>query len=166
MTLGLSLSAFTTLHVYISVIAIGSGLIVLLALIGGRIFPLLTGLFLAATVATSVTGFLFPFHGVTPAIKLGIISMVVLAVALAARYLLHLAGIWRTTFVIASALALYLNCFVLVVQTFLKVPAIHALAPTQTEPPFKIAQATLLLLFILLTVLAVQGFRRSAAIVA
>jgi hypothetical protein len=166
MTLGMSLSAFTTFHVALSLIGIGSGLIVLFGLIGGRLYSLLTGVFLLTTVATSVTGFLFPFHGVTPAIKLGIISMVVLAVALAARYLLRLAGIWRTTFVITSALALYLNCFVLVVQTFLKIPAIHALAPTQTEPPFKIAQATLLVIFIALTILAVRGFRRSAPIVA
>jgi hypothetical protein len=163
MTLGLSLSAFTIFHVALSLIGIGAGLVVLLGLIAGRLYPLVTGLFLAATVATSVTGFLFPFHGVTPAIKLGIISMVVLAASLAARYLLHLAGIWRTTFVITSAIALYLNCFVLVVQLFLKIPAIHALAPTQTEPPFKIAQATLLVVFIVLTVLAVKGFRRSTA---
>jgi hypothetical protein len=162
MTLGLSLSAFTTFHVYLSLIGIGSGLVVLLGLIGGRLFPLLTGLFLATTIATSVTGFLFPFHGITPAIKLGILSMAVLAVALAARYLLHLAGIWRTTFVITSALALYLNCFVLVIQTFLKIPAVHALAPTQTEPPFKIAQLAVLILFIVLTILAVRGFRRPA----
>jgi len=160
MTLGMSLSAFTTFHVYLSLIGIGSGLVVLLGLIGGRLFPLVTALFLATTIATSVTGFLFPFHGITPAIKLGIISMVVLAVALAARYLLGLAGRWRTTFVIASALALYLNCFVLVVQTFLKIPAVHALAPTQTEPPFKIAQLAVLILFIVLTILAVRGFRR------
>jgi hypothetical protein len=150
----MSLSAFTTFHVALSLIGIGSGLIVLLGLIAGRLYRLLTGIFLAFTVATSLTGFLFPFHGVTPAIKLGILSMVALAIALAALYLFHLAGHWRGTFVISAAIALYFNVFVLIVQSFEKVPALHALAPTQSEPPFKFAQIVTLVAFVVLTVLA------------
>jgi hypothetical protein len=161
MTLGMSISTFTVFHVVISLIAVGTGLIVLFGLIAGRLLPLLTGVFLATTVATSVTGFMFPFKGITPGIKLGIVSMVVLAAALAARYLLHLAGTWRATFVISSAIALYLNVLVLIVQMFLKLPALHALAPTQTEPAFKIVQTTSIVVFLVLTVLALRGFRNA-----
>jgi hypothetical protein len=163
MILGMSLSTFTTFHVALSLIGIGSGLVVLFGLIAGRLYSLLTGVFLLTTVATTVTGFLFPFHGVTPAIKLGILSSVFLAIALAALYLFHLAGAWRKIFVVASCLSLYFNVFVLIVQLFLKVPAIHALAPTQTEPPFKIAQLVTLLAFIILTVLAYKNFRAAAS---
>ena len=154
MTLGMSLSTFTIFHVALSLIGIGSGLIVLFGLIAGRLYSLLTGVFLLTTVATSVTGFLFPFHGITPAIKLGVLSCIALAIALAALYLFHLAGAWRKTFVISACLSLYFNVFVLIVQLFRKVPAIHALAPTQTEPPFKLAQLVTLVAFVVLTVLA------------
>src|SRR5205823_1713264 len=106
------------------------------------------------TVLTSVTGFGFPIHGVTPGIVLGILSLVVLAIAIFARYARHLSGGWRRAYVITASIALYFNCFVLVVQSFQKVPALHALAPTQKEPPFGIAQLTLLVLFILLTTVA------------
>jgi len=109
------------------------------------------------TALTSITGFLFPFMGVTPAIKLGVTSLVVLAIAIVARYLLHLA--WRKTYVIAACAALYFNVFVLVVQLLEKVSALRAIAPTQKEPPFAIAQIAVLVLFVVLTPVAVKKFR-------
>jgi hypothetical protein len=113
--------------------------------------------FLTTTVLTSVTGFGFPFDHITPAIKLGIVSLVVLAVAIVARYALHLAGTWRRTYVICASLALYLNVFVLVVQFFEKVPALKTMAPTQKEPPF-VAQLAVLAVFVVLSILAVKRF--------
>ena len=163
MTLGMSLETFTLVHVVISLIAIASGLIVLFGMIGGKQLNALHGLFLITTVLTSVTGFGFPIHGVTPGIVVGILSLIVLAIAIFARYGRHLAGGWRRTYVITASIALYFNCFVLVVQSFEKVPALHALAPTQKEPPFGIAQLTLLVLFIGLTIAAAKKFRNEAA---
>jgi len=159
MVFGMSLATFTLVHVVISLIAILSGLIVAYGLLNGKRFDEVNALFLLMTVATSVTGFFFPFHGVTPAIKLGIISLVVLAIAILARYAFHLSGAWRRIYAITAMLALYLNVFVLVVQSFEKVPALHALAPTQKEPPFAIAQLVVLVLFIVLTVFASKKFR-------
>jgi hypothetical protein len=115
-----------------------------------------TAIFLAGTVATSVTGFGFPFDHLLPSHKVGIISLVILAVAILARYGLRLAGAWRRVYVICAAIALYLNVFVAVVQAFLKIPALTALAPTQAEPPFAIAQLVVLALFIALTVVAMK----------
>jgi len=115
--------------------------------------------FLRQTVATSVSGFLFPFHGLSPAIVTGIISSVVLAVAIYARYARLLTGGWRKTYVISAVVALYLNVFVLIVQSFQKMPALNALAPKQTEPPFAITQLLVLALFIVLGVLAASRFR-------
>ena len=163
MTLGMSLETFTLVHVAISLIAIVSGLIVLFGMIGGRQLSTLHGLFLITTLLTSVTGFGFPIHGVTPAIVLGILSLIVLAVAILARYARHLAGGWRRTYVITASVALYFNCFVLIVQSFRQVPALHALAPTQKEPPFAVAQLVLLVLFIALTITAVKKFRSETA---
>jgi hypothetical protein len=163
MTLGMSLSLFTQVHVALSLIGIGTGLLVVFGLISGRLLRFWTGLFLLTTVLTSVTGFLFPFKGITPGIVVGILSMVLLALAIAALYLFHLAGGWRTTFAITAAISLYLNVFVLIVQLFEKVPALHALAPTQSEPPFKIAQLLALALFVVLTVVATRGFRNALA---
>lgn len=158
MMLGMSLSTFTTVHVIISLIAIVSGIIVLFGMLGSKRLDGLTALFLFTTVLTSVTGFGFPFTHLGPAHKLGIISLVVLAITLLARYSLHMAGSWRWIYVVTAVMALYLNVFVLVVQSFEKVPALHAMAPTQTEGPFKIAQLLVLVLFILLTVVAVKKF--------
>jgi hypothetical protein len=159
MVLGMPLSTFTQLHVIISLIAIGSGIVVVLGMFAAKRLDALTGVFLVTTLLTSLTGFLFPYEGVTPGIILGIISVVVLIPAFYARYGAHLAGTWRGTYVITSVIALYLNLFVLVAQLFKKVPALHALAPTQSEGPFKAAQGTLLILFIIVTVLAVKKFR-------
>ena len=118
-----------------------------------------TALFLVTTVATNVTGFGFPFDHLLPSHKVGIISLVVLAIAVLARYGFHLDGPWRRIYVISGVMALYLNVFVLVVQSFLKVPTLRALAPTQTEPPFLIAQLINLFIFIGLTILAAKKFR-------
>ena len=119
-----------------------------------------TALFLVFTVATSVTGFFFPFHGFTPAIGVGIISMLVLAIAIFARYARKLAGAWRWIYVIAAMVALYLNVFVLIVQSFQKISILKAMAPTQSEPPFLFAQLFILLLFIVLSIVAAIRFVR------
>jgi hypothetical protein len=154
-----NLSAFTKLHVVISLIGILSGLVVMFGLLVGQKLNRWTAVFLISTVATSVTGFFFPFHGVTPAIVVGIISLVVLAVAIVARYARHLAGHWRWIYLVCAMIALYLNVFVLVVQLFQKVPALKTLAPTQSEAPFAVTQLVVLALFVLLTIFAAIRFR-------
>jgi hypothetical protein len=154
----LGMTTFTFVHVLLSLVAIASGLIVALGLVGGKRMDGLTALFLTTTVLTSVTGFMFPYHGFTPGIGVGIISMVVLAIAIYARYPKQMSGGWRKTYVVTGMIALYLNVFVLIVQSFEKVPALHALAPTQKEPPFAIAQVTAMLIFIVWTVLAAKRF--------
>jgi hypothetical protein len=164
MVFGMSLATFTLIHVIISLVGIGSGLIVLFGMFGGKRLDGMTALFLATTVLTSVTGFGFPVAHVTPGIILGILSLIVLALAIPARYALRMAGKWRSIYVITAVTALYFNCFVLVVQSFLKVPALHALAPKGNEPPFAIAQGVLLVLFIVAGIRAVKKFRPDAAI--
>lgn len=161
MIMGLSLGAFTTLHVVISLIAIAAGLIVLYGMITARRMPGLTGFFLGTTVATTLTGFLFPITALTPAVITGIVSSLLLAVALAALYGFKIEGRWRAIYVITAVASLYLNVFVLVVQSFLKLPALNALAPNGNEPPFAIAQAAVLVAFIALGYLAVKRFRPS-----
>jgi hypothetical protein len=162
MILGMSIGTFTLVHVLISLVAIASGFVVLFGMLSGKRLDTWTALFLATTVATSVTGFGFPVDQLLPSHKVGIISLVVLALAIAARYFFHLAGAWRRVYVITAVIALYLNTFVGVVQAFLKVPALNALAPTQAEPPFAIAQGVVLLLFIGLGTLAAKRFRAAA----
>lgn len=157
MVLGISLQAFTLIHVLISLAGIASGLIVMYGFLANKRLDRWTAIFLATTALTSITGFLFPFTGVTPAIKLGVISLAVLAVAIVTRYPLHLA--WRKTYVITACTALYFNTFVLIVQSFEKVPVLRAAAPTQKEAPFAIAQIALLAIFVVLAVLAVKKFR-------
>jgi len=131
-------------------------------LLAGKRLDAWTALFLLTTVATSATGFGFPFHKFTPAIGLGIISLVLLALAILARYVFHLAGGWRRTYVITAVTALYFNVFVLVVQSFQKSPALKKLAPTQSEPPFLIAQVVVLVLFVVIGIRAVKRFREPA----
>ena len=157
MILGMSLGTFTLIHVLISLVAIASGIVVVYGFLTNQRFERLTVVFLVMTGLTSLTGFLFPFTSATPAIKLGIISLGVLAIAVVTRYLLHLT--WRRTFVIAACMALYFNVFVFVVQSFEKVPSLRAIAPTQKEPPFAVAQGFVLLLFMVLTTFAVKRFR-------
>jgi len=158
MILGMSTATYTLLHVLISLVGIGSGLVVMFGFLTGKRLDGWTAVFLATTVLTSVTGFGFPTDHLLPSQVIGIISLVLLAVAISARYVFHLAGAWRSAYVVTAAIALYLNVFVLVVQTFMKVPAVHALAPTQKEPPFLIAQIIVMLIFIVLTVVAVKKF--------
>ena len=155
------LQTFTHLHVGISLVAILSGLVILFGLLTVRRLDHWTSFFLLTTVATNVTGFFFPFHGFTPAIGVGIISLVVLAVAIVARYARHLVGAWRWIYVVCATVALYFNVFVLIVQSFQKVPALKALAPTQTEPPFLAAQLLALILFVVLGIVAAIKFRWS-----
>src|SRR5882724_12667442 len=138
------METFTAIHVVISLIGIVSGLVVMFGMVARKLFDRWTAVFLASTVATSVTGFFFPFHGFTPAIAVGIISLLVLAVTILARYVLHLAGAGRWIYVITAMVAQYLNVFVLIVQLFQKVPALKALAPTQSEPPFLVTQLVVL----------------------
>ena len=159
MILGTSISAFTLLHVIISLIAIGSGLIAVGGIFASHRLPGTSALFLLTTVLTSVTGFLFPIHGFTPALGVGIISCVILVFALYAYYRKHLGGVWRWIYVITAITSLYFNVFVLVVQSFVKVAALNALAPTQSEPPFVIAQLAVLAIFIVIGLIAAVTFR-------
>jgi hypothetical protein len=131
----------------LSLIGIGSGVIVVHGLVKVKTPGRWTQAFLATTAATSLTGFLFPFHGVTPAQVLGVLSLIVLIIASLSIYRYHVQGVWRRTYAITAVMALYFNVFVLVVQLFRRVPALSAMAPTQSEPPFQIAQLAALLLF-------------------
>ena len=149
-------------HVALSLVGIGAGFVVLYGLIAGRRLDLWTHLFLSTTVATSVTGYGLPADRLLPSHIVGAISLVVLAIALFARYVRGMAGGWRTAYVVTGVIALYLNVFVGVVQAFLRVPALHALAPTQEEPPFAIAQGAVLVAFIALGWLAAVRFRRAS----
>ena len=158
MILGLSTSAFTTLHVIISLVGILSGFLVVFGWLKGSSSAGMTALFLVTTVLTSVTGFLFPFTAWGPPQIVGAISLVALAVAIAALYVFHLAGPWRWIYIVTATLALYFNCFVAVVQAFQKVPALQPLAPTQSEPPFQIAQIIVLAILVVLGFLAMRRF--------
>ena len=159
MILGMSTATFTSVHVILSLIGILAGLVVVLfGLLRSQPLSGWTALFLATTVLTSVTGFLFPFERLLPSHIVGIISLVVLAAALVALYVRRLAGSWRWIYVAGAVSALYLNVFVGVVQAFQKLPLLNALAPTQSEPPFVIAQVVVLLLFVVLGIAAVRTF--------
>jgi hypothetical protein len=150
MVFGMSLATYTAIHVIISLLGIASGFIVLFGLMGGRLLCGVNTFFLVTTILTSVTGFGFPNTKVTPGIVLGILSLIVLAVALLALYAGRLKGIWLRIYVVSAMIALYFNVFVLVAQLFEKVPFLHTLAPTQAEAPFKIAQLLVLVLFAIL----------------
>jgi len=154
MMLGLSLSAFTTLHVIISLIAIVAGLIVMFGMAGQHRPGALTAIFLLFTILTSVTGFMFPFNGVTPGILIGILSCILLAIACIALYGMHLAGAWRRIYVVTALVSLYLNVFVLAIQSFLKIPPLHELAPGNPPagPAFAVVQAIVLVFFVAMIV--------------
>ncbi len=158
MVLGTSLETFTLAHVVLSLVGIASGLIVLFGMIGAKRLDGWTALFLATTVLTSVTGFFFPVAGFMPSHAVGIISLVVLAAALVALYVQRLAGSWRWIYVVGAVVALYLNVFVAVVQAFRKLSFLEPLAPTQSEPPFLVAQLVVMAIFIVLGILAVRRF--------
>ncbi len=144
------MTAFTLFHVAISLIGIVSGFVALAGLLRGKLLPSWTATFLSTTVATSMTGFLFPSHHFTAAHAIGIISLIGLAVALIALYPRQLRGSWRTAYVVSAVLSLYLNTFVAVVQGFQKIPIVKAAAPTQTELPFILSQLALMIVFVVL----------------
>ena len=162
MILGMSMSAFTLLHVVLSLIGIVSGIVVVAAMLGSRIANGWTALFLTTTVLTSVTGFLFPTDQILPSHIVGIVSLVVLIIAIAALYGYRLARSWRWIYVVTAVVALYLNVFVLVAQGFQKVAVLNALAPTQSDPGFIIAQLIVLAIFVVLGIKAVRSFRPEA----
>ena len=153
------LQIYTIIHTLISLAAIFTGLVVVFGMLAGDRLDVWTKWFLVTAVATTVTGFFFPFHGFTPAIGLGIISLPFLALTIFARYSRHLTGPWRRIYVIGAVICLYFNLFVTVVQAFEKIPALHALAPTQTEPPFKLTQLFVLAIFVVLAIAAAIRFR-------
>jgi hypothetical protein len=158
MILGLSIETFTQLHTVISLIAIVAGLIALAGMLRSARPGWVTHLFLATTALTTITGFLFPISVFTPALGTGVVSTALLIPAFAGLYALHLAGAWRWIYAITAIAALWLNCFVLVVQSFQKIPALFDLAPTQSEPPFLIAQGVVFVGFIIAGYLAVKRF--------
>jgi len=166
MILGLSVYAFTVLHVIISLIGIAAGVVVVHAMLRSESAGGWTAIFLAATVLTTLTGFLFPITVFTPALGVGIISTVTLAIALVALYVFHLAGPWRLAYIASALFAFYLNAFVAVVQAFQKIPWVHALAPTQTEPAFVAAQTLLLILFAVVGFLVARRFHPPASFAA
>jgi uncharacterized membrane protein SirB2 len=163
MILGLSTPTFTFVHVLISLIGILSGIVVLLGMPSSKRLDGWTALFLATTVLTSVTGFFFPAASFGPPHVFGVLSLIVLAIAIAALYIYHLAGAWRWVYVVCAALALYLNVFVGVVQAFQKLPFLQPLAPTQSEPPFLVAQLAVMAIFIVLGFMAVRKFHPEIA---
>ena len=165
MVFGMSLANFTLLHVIISLIAIVTGLIVMFGLLGSKQMPGLTAIFLLTTILTSATGFLFPFTQLLPSHMVGILSLVLLAIACIALYGMKLAGVWRPVYVVTAMASLYLNVFVLVIQSFLKVPALHALAPSvpPTGPVFAVVQGIVLVFFVVVIIGAWRRFRPMAA---
>jgi hypothetical protein len=157
------LTVLTLFHVAISLIGIGSGFVVVYGLLTSKRFEGWTAIFLSTTVATSVTGFMFPFHRFLPSHAVGVVSLIVLAFAILARYRFQLSGGWRRTYAITAVVGLYLNVFVLIAQLFMKVPSLKELAPTQSEPPFQITQGVALVIFTTLAVRAAMKFHGDAA---
>src|ERR1700730_2256548 len=158
------MGTFVFVHVLLSLVGIFSGFVVLFGMLAAKRLNGWPATFLVTTVATSVTGFFLPAAHFMPSHAIGILSLIVLALAIFARYGRHLAGAWRRTYVISAVLALYFNVFVLIAQTFQKVPALKAIAPTQSEPPFAIAQLVVLVLFVVFGVPAVIKFRNEPGI--
>jgi len=156
------MTPLTFIHVLLSLIGIFTGFIAVFGMIAGKRLDGWTAIFLLTTALTSITGFFFPFHAVTPGFILGIISLVVLAVAIPARYFNHLAGGWRKTYAITATIALYLNVFVLIAQLFMKVPALHAMAPNGSEPPFLVSQSVVMAVFVVLAIAAAIRFQPEA----
>ncbi len=158
----LGFSTFTWVHTILSLVALLAGLVVVAGLLGTRTLPQWTGLFIVTAIATSVTGFGFPFEKFEASHWIGVISLVALAGAIVARYMFHLAGAWRWIYVVTIAVAAYFLVFVTVAQAFKKVPSLHAMAPTLSEPPFAVAQLVVLVIFAAIIVAAVIKFRPAA----
>ena len=168
MVLGMSLATFTLVHVVISLIAIVAGVIVMFGLLGSKQLPGLTAIFLVFTIFTSVTGFMFPFKELLPSHVFGVISLVLLAFACVALYGMRLSGVWRPVYVVTAMTSLYLNVFVLVVQSFLKIPPLQALAPSvppapPSGPVFAVVQGIVLVFFVLVIIGIWRRFRPMAA---
>jgi hypothetical protein len=161
--LGISTDAFLAFHVIISLIGIASGLVVLYGLVNGQALSAWTAVFLATTILTSATGFPLPPFGFDPPRAVAILSLVLLALAVVAFYGFHLAAAWRWIYVVTAMMALYLNAFVAVIQAFGKLSFLQSLAPTQSEPPFVIAQLVVLAAFVALGFLAVRRFHPATA---
>jgi hypothetical protein len=161
MVLGMSLATFTLLHVLISLVGIVAGLVAMVGLLKSNTMPGWTAIFLITTILTSVTGFLFPFEKLLPSHIIGILSLVLLAIACFALYGQKLAGPWRWVYVVTAMLSLYFNVFVLIIQSFLKIGPLHALAPG--NPPaglsFAVVQGVVLLFFVVVTIMAIRKFR-------
>jgi len=160
----MSLATFTMIHVIISLTAIVTGLVVMFGMLGSKRMPGPTAIFLMFTILTSASGFLIPpllFEKPLPSHMIGILSLVLLAIACFARYGMKLAGAWRWIYVLTALVSLYLNVFVLVIQSFLKVPALHALAPSvpPTEPPFAVVQGIVLVLFVAVIIVVFRRYR-------
>jgi hypothetical protein len=161
MILGMSLATFTMVHVIISLIGIVSGIVVMFGMLGSHRPAGWTALFLLTTILTSATGFLFPFDKLLPSHMIGILSLVLLAIACIALYGMKLSGAWRTVYVMTAMISLYLNVFVLVIQSFLKIGPLHALAPSvpPSEPPFAVVQGVVLVFFVIVIIGAIRRFR-------
>jgi hypothetical protein len=162
MTWGIPTHLFLQIHVALSLVGLVAGLIVLYGLLKGRGYGGWTALFLVTTILTSVTGFPLPPFGFDPPRMVGILSLVLLVVAVAGYYLFHLAGAWRWIYVVTAMAALYLDAFVGVIQAFAKIPSLHELAPTQSEPPFVVAQVAVLAFFVILGFVAARKFHPAA----
>jgi hypothetical protein len=163
MTWRIPTDTFLQIHVILSLIGIASGLVVLYGLLTGSLLGALTAIFLLTTILTGVTGFPLPPFGLDPARVVGILLLVLLALAVLGLYVFRLTGAWRSIYVVTAVMALYLNVFVGVTQAFQKLPSLQALAPTQSEPPFLIAQIVVLVIFIALGLLAVKRFHPALA---
>jgi hypothetical protein len=164
MVLGMSLATFTMVHVVISLIAIAAGLLVMFGLLGSNRMPGMTAIFLLFTILTNATGFLFPFTKLLPSHIIAVLGLVLLAIACLALYGMKLAGAWRWIYVVTAMTSLYLNIFVLVIQSFLKIPFLHALAPSvpPSEPPFAVVQGLVLLFFVVVIIGSIRRFRPPA----
>ncbi|MGE9009889.1 hypothetical protein ACO2JO_14995 [Leptospira interrogans] len=165
----MSTATFVLVHVVISLIGIVTGLIVMFGMLGSKRQPGLTAIFLLTTILTSATGFVIPpllFEKFLPSHLLGLMSLVLLAVACFALYVMNLRGAWRWIYALTALVALYLNVFVLVVQSFLKVPALHALAPSvpPAEPPFAVAQGIVLVFFVIVIIGVIRRYRPAMAV--
>ncbi|HEX5507597.1 MAG TPA: hypothetical protein VFX37_03755 [Pseudolabrys sp.] len=158
MILGMSLTTFTILHVIICFIGLVAGLVVVFGMFGSKRLNGWTAVFLIFTILISVTGFMFPIHGFTPALATGVVSSIILAAAVLGLYVFRLNGAWRWIYVAGAVAALYLNVFVLIVQSFQKVAVLRDLAPTQTETPFLVTQIAALVLFLAFAMLALIKF--------
>ena len=158
----LGLPALVFIHVLISLLGIGSGFVILAGFLGGKRLDGSNAFFLVTTILTSLSGFILPAHKILPSHILGILSLIALAIACVARYPKKMHGGWRQTYVIAAMISFYFNVFVLVAQSFMKVPSLHALAPNGSEPPFAVAQSVVLIVFVVFTGLAVKKFRSAA----